>query len=380
MDKFEKYKKEIDNVVPREEFVNETIKIIKEMEYKKEKKMKGMSIMNQVKKVIIGIIATLSVTATCSAGYVVISGNTQILEKIGIKLSKNYNDNAQIINQTVKDEKIELNLESVAVDNAFIVSKYNIKTNIQLDENIKLDIHSISFYNQSIDRDVFFKYENQQKVIKNEDGTYTVYVVSYINEIENADQSIKYAIEDGEIQEYDGDLISYIFGEITEYGKKRYMRDNVELNIDVVALYDGNEKFISGATQSNDWCFKFNLARAKNTGKLITNSEEAETFEYKGLEVTINVIKENEFGTYVMVTVGENYGERNDIIKNVDIIVEDQNGNTLKVISQYEETHKITEFDVYGRSFEKHMILDADDNVVDYNIKLVEKQKSQRSF
>jgi len=380
MDKFEKYKKEIENVVPREEIVNKTINIIKKMENKEKNKMTGMNIMNKVKKIIVGIITALSLTATCFAGYVVISGNTQILEKIGIKLSQNYDENAQIVNQTVKDRKVELELESVAVDNAFIVSKYNIKTNVPLEGDIQLGINDINFYDQDAEEKVFFEYENQQKVVKNEDGTYTVFVVSYINGVENANQAIEYAIDEGEIQEYYGSLISYIFGEVIEYGEKRYTRDNVELNIDVIALYDGNGEVVSGSTQNNEWCFKFILDRAKNAGKLITDSEIAETFEDKGLEVTINEIRENEFGTYVMVSVGEKYEEINDNIEYVDIVVEDQNGNVLKVISQYEEIFKVGDINAYGRSFDKHMILDADDNVVDYNIKLVTKQESQRSF
>ena len=215
----------------------------------------------------------------------------------------------------------------------------------------------------------------------NLNGTYTVFILYYINGVENADQDTKYAMEENDVTEYDGGaLIGYIFGEITDRGNKYYQRDSVDFFVDVTALYDENGKLVSGATERNDWQFNFNLNRTKNVGKLISDPEQAKIFTYKGLEITINEIRENEFGTSVMVSVGEEYGERNDLIEDIDIVITDQNGKEIKKIAEHEEVFSVTPFDVYGRCFDKYIVLDADESVTDYNIKFVSRQDNPREF
>lgn len=42
-----------------------------------------------------------------------------IEEKIGIKLSKNYEEQSQVVNQSISDEKVDITLESIGIEILF---------------------------------------------------------------------------------------------------------------------------------------------------------------------------------------------------------------------------------------------------------------------
>ena len=94
------YINEMNDIHASEELIQKTIKGIKEVQ-KFEKNRK-------IKKVIAGATAALTLSIGSVAAYVAITGNTEILQKIGIKLSQNYEQNEQIItNENDNQNKID---------------------------------------------------------------------------------------------------------------------------------------------------------------------------------------------------------------------------------------------------------------------------------
>ncbi len=382
MKKFEKYINEMKTIIPPETLVEDTIDKINEIERKKEKKKYGrFEIMNKIKKVILGLAITLGFVTTCCAAYTIISGNYVILEKIGIKLSHNYEENSQQINQSVESDNIKLKLKSIGITDSFIVAEYNIDTKKELQNDIKLNVNSISFYNQDIDSTVEFDFDSNQYVEKNEDGSYTLFDICYIKDVKNSNQKMAGVLFDDEIANYSEQLTSYLFGEIYTNGVRKYSRENVKIIIDVLDVETADGVFIDGSTENNDWLFEFTVNCERNVGNLLTDQNQMETFEYEDLTVDKNRITEGALGTYVFTTVYEQYdNNESDNIEYVDVVITDQNGNIINTMYKKEKNILPNEDINCGRKVEFYMFLDPDESVTEYNIQIVKNNKKVRKF
>ena len=80
-----------------------------------------------MKKRILQSVASLAIILTCGLTvYAGVSGNLN-LEKLGLlKISKNYDESATQINQSIENEYCKITLNSMAGDSAYIVSEYTI--------------------------------------------------------------------------------------------------------------------------------------------------------------------------------------------------------------------------------------------------------------
>lgn len=90
-------------------------------------------------KVIQGIAAVFTVAILGVTTYAGVTGNLT-LEKMGLlKASENYDENAVDINQTISNEYTDITLKSIACDNAYIITEYQINLKEKISEDVEFD-------------------------------------------------------------------------------------------------------------------------------------------------------------------------------------------------------------------------------------------------
>ena len=119
-----KYKQEMQEIHASEE-------LIKNKKNKINSKNKRKSY-EFVKKFAIGTAAMMMVSVTSFATYVAVTGNTEILEKIGINISEKYEENKQEIKEKNTDtqysgENFDAEIVAISMDSGSIVAEINVK-------------------------------------------------------------------------------------------------------------------------------------------------------------------------------------------------------------------------------------------------------------
>ncbi len=346
------YINEMNDIHASEELIQKTIKGIKEVQ-KFEKNRK-------IKKVIAGATAALTLSIGTVAAYVAITGNTEILQKIGIKLSQNYEPNEQIItNENDNQNKIstkgfEATLKSASIDNASIVMEIDLKLNDNVSaEKPDLKVKSLSIYKQSIDT-TFSDLELTEKssVQKMEDGTYKLFKYIAVKDPNLASNNF---FEDMFCQDSSINCILTFYGIVDE---------------------NGNE--IISAEESNDeYKFHFELKNPGNLDSTDNIVKANQCINYKNVEITVDSIQKSNFGNIITINAVEkniDISKESDIQK-IDFIVKDSEGNSINIVSRTQNVGLNNYFkgkyhDVYLEDIQ--LIVDDYSDVMDYTIEIIE--------
>lgn len=351
------YIEEMKNVHASEELILKTIERINNMQ-KAENKMKA-------KKAIAGTAAVLTLAFGSVGAYAAITGNTEILEKIGIKVSQNYEDNKQEIKEEegVKSsfsyEGIECNLNAVSIDSSTMIMDLDLKLDEKIlceEPNLIIDNIEIEMPDREVTAGENFVIEETQSINQLEDGTYKVFKYIYLSESAVASNDF-------------WKTMFYLDNEINVTVSFKLLTD--KLGKEVLELKESECKLE----------FKLNKSDAIKSGKTIRVGE---TMQYNDVEVSVDSIKESSFGNVITLNAKEKNIDVNKIndIQKIDFIIKDKDGNELKIVSR---SQNIVMTD-YKNGAETTIILEniqivVDDinNSLDYTIEIIESDEEKVS-
>lgn len=390
----------IDKLEPSEGLINNTIRRVKKIEEEKGGiKMKG-KVLKFVRNFSVGVAAMLILSATSFACYVGVTGNTEILEKIGIKLSKNYNDNAEEIDSIVQsNENSEIKIISAAIDKSYLVIEYDLKLAHKVQcENAQIE-SIIKFYDTNAKKYVRIIGETSQVSKKQEDGSFVIYQIILPKEMEGQVDSGD-GIDVGDIRPYEHDLIAHVFEAYYKGGNEYYKSENAKFSVDLLSIKNENGKTIEDIKNNGAFEFELHQKDRIKEGKV----QEIEK-TYRNIKMEARIEKQP-FATIATITAfeidknGEDVrsyiekGTRKRIreltngekisefenpynIENIDIVIKDQNGRVIKELSHYEYTESLFEADHFTRV----VLLDEEnDDVTEYKVELVQRQTKQREM
>jgi len=347
--KRDNYINKMKDIKPKEELLQKTISNIQNS-----KKKKG----NGLKRILTGIAAMAILSIGTVGAYVAVTGNKEILQRIGINLSEKYEENAQEIKEkngnknVIIGEYFDAKIVSTAIDNANIVMEIDLKVK----DNLKivspnLNVSSVSIYRPEIDQylgDTFI-ISQTQNVKQIDNGVYKVFKFVSIQETALDTQNIWLEV----------------FGE----------NEKTECIINFDGLYD-NEELIENIDKKNG--FEFELERPEN---LIDYSEIKNIDKELNLgdvNVVVEYVQPSDFGNIIGIYATQNnfdIDKTNDIQK-IDFKITDMNGNLINIVSRNEnitldnyKNGKLTQLNL-----EIEIIVD-DINTTDYNIELVMSEK-----
>lgn len=352
--KNEEFKKQMKKIRPSDELIEKTIENIKNVN----KVKKG----NKVKKLIAGTAAALTLSVGSVGAYIAVTGNTQILEKIGINLSQKYEENEQIIteeNSVVSKfsaEGIEAILKSAAIDNGSLVMEIDFKLDEKFqDKEFNIKIEDVNVFipsrNSSWGELIISERDSVQKM---EDGTYKMFKYLALEDPVTAgtgiwvdsfyeDEVVNCTVEFGNLTDKDGNLL----------------------------IKDKN----------NDWKFEFELKKPDNLNEDIEIPDQViEKIQYKDVEINVNSIKNSTFGNIITINAVQKNIDINKIndIQKIDFIVKDLNGNKINVISR---TQNITMGDYKNGSMtlvcleDIYLTIDDTTENAEYKIEIIEATK-----
>ena len=349
--KKDEFVNQMKNISPSEHLIKKTISnIVQTKKIEKEKKK------SMLKKVIASAIAMITLSVSSVYAYVAISGNTEILEKIGINISKNYENNKQEINNQKIDSYIELadgikaRTVSVSVDNSSLLMEFDLIINDDMElSNPVLEINNIAVFmpNRQVvtsDNLVFSQKSNSAKMSEN---TWKLFEYVSINDLALAGSSIW----------------SDIF----------FMDDVVNCQVTFSGLHDG-DKLVASFEKENR-IFNFELQKPKELND-VNNEIYENMVTYKNITIDGYEVQKSDFGnniSFVAVEKNINIDKVNDIQK-IDFIVKDVNGNRLKIISK---NVNITISDYHNGKFEQigleyQLVVDDVSEDTKYTIEIIE--------
>lgn len=351
--KKDKYIEEMKNVHASEELIEKTIEKIDNMQ-----KMKNKT---RFKQAITGTAAALTLAFGSVGAYTIVTGNIAILEKIGINLSKNYENNKQEIQDEADDNSfsykgVECKLNSVSVDSSTMVMELDLKLdeNIVCEEpNLVVDDVEIEIPSRNVTIGENFAITEKQSSNIQEDGTYKIFKYIFL--------------EDPTVVSND------FFETMFEYD------DEINVSVSFKLLTDKGGKAVLELEKTKCMLeFKLNKSEAINSGKTI---DIGENIEYNNVQVSIDSIKESSFGNVITLTATEENIDVNKVndIQKIDFIVKDKEGNELKIVSRTQNItmsnykdgaeHKIALEDI-------QLVVDDTNNLLDYTIEIAESDEA----
>lgn len=348
----EVYIKEMNKIHANEELIQKTVKNIKNVK-KIEKNRK-------VKKVIAGVATALTLSIGSVGAYIAITGNTEILQRIGIKLSQNYEQNKQIIDEEngnqnkISTKSYEATLKSASVDNTSIVMEIDLKLSDDITiEEPDLKIKNLSIYKPSVDK-TFSDLELTEKssVQKMEDGTYKLF--KYI------------AVKDASLAS--NNFLVDMF----------YQDSLINCTVTFSGLVDksGNEiTSIENLSDEYNFCFELNKPEGLNSADNIVKLNQS--INYNNAEISVDSIQKSNFGNIITINAVEKNIDINKIndIQKIDFIVKDSEGNSVDIVSRTQNIalNNYSEGmfrDVYLEDIQ--LIVDDDSDTMVYTVEIVE--------
>lgn len=307
--KNKEYVSQMSNIHASDKLISKTIKNIKTSQ-KVEKNM-------NIKKIMVGTVATLVLSIGSVGAYVGITGNTKVLEKLGINLSRNYEENKQIIKNEnnmqnyIKGNGFDAKLISAAIDNSSLVLEFDININEGIKcENPDLKIDDIVIYmpNRNVTESKNLIWTEESNSSKMENGTYKVF--KYIG-IQNAATDNTNIWKD-------------IF----------YENECVNCTIFASSLIDKDTNKIVLENVEELWDFEFKLSKPENLN--YSENELNNIFYYEDVEIKIEKIQESSFGNVISIFATEKNINLNDVndIQKLKFSVKDENGNDVAISSK----------------------------------------------
>lgn len=315
--KNEVYKKQMKKIRPSDELIEKTIANIKKVN--NENNPNKLKNADKLRRLVAGTAAALTLSVGSVGAYIAVTGNTQILEKIGIKLSQNYEQNQQVITEQnsaiskFSSEGIEATLRSAAVDNASLVMEIDLKLDEQFEgQEFNLKTGNISIYlpSRGISWGESFEITEKDSIQKMEDGTYKMFKYLAIKDPNIAANSIWLDVF--------------------------YLDEKVNCTIEFQNLSDnsGNEIIVN---EEDNWKFEFELTKPEKLNDDVQiPTEVIQTLNYNNVEITVDAINYSDFGNIITINANEkniNLNKINDIQK-IDFIVKDSNGNSMNIVSR----------------------------------------------
>ena len=356
--KRDEYINQMKNISPSEDLINKTISNIEHAKMQEEIKKQS-----KWKKALAGAVAMVTLSVGTVGAYVGITGNTEILEKLGIHISQNYEKNKQEINDENTENYVQLadgvqaKLVAVSLDNTNMVMEIDLKLEKDIEDfNPDLKISNVAIYMPERQTEISEELVISEKSssVKVEDGTWKIF--KYI--------SIKdYAVAGNS-------LWADIF----------YVDNKVNCKVEFSGLFDG-ENLIS-SFEDNNRVFEFELNKP-NDLKDISNSSYDKLIAYKNITIDGFEVQPSDFGNVVGFVANEkdtDIDKVNDIQK-IDFIIKDANGTKLNIVSKNENINvgDYREGKLHQIGLEVQIVVDDVSENTNYTIEMVENEKVQVS-
>ena len=356
--KRDEYINQMKNISPSEDLIKKTISNIEHAKMQEEIKKQS-----KWKKALAGAVAMVTLSVGSVGAYVGITGNTEILEKLGIHISQNYEKNKQEINDENTENYVQLadgvqaKLVAVSLDNTNMVMEIDLKLEKDIEDlNPDLKISNVAIYMPERQTEISEELVISEKSssVKVEDGTWKIY--KYI--------SIKdYAVAGNS-------LWADIF----------YADNKVNCKVEFSGLFDG-ENLIS-SFEDNNRVFEFELNKP-NDLKDISNSSYDKLITYKNITIDGFEVQPSDFGNVVGFVANEkdiDIDKVNDIQK-IDFIIKDANGTKLNIVSKNENINvgDYREGKLHQIGLEVQIVVDDVSENTNYTIEMVENEKVQVS-
>lgn len=349
--KKDEYVNQMKNISPSEDLIKKTVANIEQV--KMQEKIKKTS---SWKKILAGAAAMVTLSVGTVGAYIAISGNTEILQKIGINISKNYEENAQDITTQenaiyeIHEEGIDAKIKSISLDNTSLVMEIDMKADDKYDlEDPYLNIINFSAKKQNMETYLNETLEFSQKhsSAKQEDGSYKIF--QYIS------------VSDSELAINDF------------WGNMFYENDIVQCIIDINGIYDGNKP-----VALIDKALMFDVSKPSNlTINEYTDDSIIKEINYKNVDVKIEQAYQSAFGNVIQISAMENnidLTKTNDIQK-IRIKVMDKDGNELTQVSKEYDSMGPTDYSE-GKfltfTYNVKIVVDDDSDVNTYTYEVVE--------
>ena len=177
--KRDEYINQMKNISPSEDLIKKTISNIEHAKMQEEIKKQS-----KWKKALAGAVAMVTLSVGSVGAYVGITGNTEILEKLGIHISQNYEKNKQEINDENTENYVQLadgvqaKLVAVSLDNTNMVMEIDLKLEKDIEDlNPDLKISNVAIYMPERQTEISEELVISEKSssVKVEDGTWKIY-------------------------------------------------------------------------------------------------------------------------------------------------------------------------------------------------------------
>lgn len=353
-----RYIEEMKDVYATEELIQKTIEKINNIQ-KVENKMKA-------KKAIAGTAAAITLAFGSVGAYVAVTGNAGILEKLGIKISQNYEENKQEIrqkegtNNSFSYEGIECNLNAVSIDSSTLIMDLDLKLDEEIlceEPNLIIDNIEIEMPNREVTVGENFVIEETQSINQREDGTYKVFKYVYLSEPSVAGDNF--------------------------WKDMFYLDDEINVTVSFKLLTDKSGKEVLELKESE--CkieFKLNKSDAIKSGK---TAEVGETMQYNNVEISVDSIKESSFGNVITLQAEEKNIDLNKIndIQKIDFIIKDKDGNKLKIVSRSQNIGMNNYKNGANTTIileDIQIVVDDINNSLDYTVEIIESDEEKVSI
>ena len=257
------------------------------------------------KKIGIGTAAGVLLTAGSVGAYVGITGNTEILKRIGINIGEQYDNKKHDVKETIKSKDFEASLVSIACDSSCIILEMDVKLVEDNHTNIDFEIENLTLEGNN-------------------------FIGSTITGLKLSQSSASNISEDGSIK-----LFKYISVKDPNLGADGFLdeifKDSNKVNckLEFSNIYDKNTNEII----SNE---KTELSFAIE-GK--TKSEHIEVNEVKNIEnVSVNIesINKSSLGNYITLTASQDNFDQNkeNNIQKLEYIIKNSNKAEVNIVSK----------------------------------------------
>lgn len=336
-----KYKEEMQEIHASEDLIKNTINKINSKNKRKSYEF--------VKKFALGAAAMMMVSVTSFATYIAVTGNTEILKKIGINISEKYEENKQEIKEQNTDtkfagEKFDAEIVAISMDSGSVVAEINVKLKEEMElEEIALNVSDFKAISDT-GEEFGIEYTIKQLSAKQEDGTYKCFVYFSVDN-----------------------------GVTIGNGLEALFFENETLPIEIE--FSGIEDKESNLIEENNWKFKINLNKQKEEEK---ESSEIiwETNTIENIELTIVSCQNSEFGNTIELIASQEDCDIDEInrVQKLDFVVKNKNGEVVDIVSRVDnitmdgyKEGKMTEIGV-----EAKLVVDDTTKNPNYTIEIVD--------
>ena len=308
------YIKDMNQIYASEELISRTITNIKNYN-----KIKNGS---KAKKIVAATAAAITISVGSVGAYISVTGNTEILEKLGINISKKYEEHEQVITDEngVKNQfttqGIQATLKSAAVDSTNLVLQIDLKTDLNLDiDKFSLKTKLIELYKPS--QGIYY-------TTKEELG-FEEY--DAIGKIEGGYRIFKYySIE------------AYELALNTVWDDMFYSDDTIKCSIEYEGFFE-NGKIIDNQISESPCKFHFSLNKPENLeihDLAEYTQEDFKKISYNNVNISIGPVIRNKFANAISLYIVEDNIDIDSIndIQRINIRVKDSSGNEIKIISK----------------------------------------------